>query len=277
MKKNFIIGGIAVPCLLWAAPGEGAPLHWQVQGKVKWAELDPPKDGKTGFTLMPSEQTGIQFTNVLDEWSSAANRVLENGSGAAIGDFNGDGRPDIFLCSLKGQNMLYQNLGAWRFEEVTLSAGVNATNYVCRGAVFADINGDGWLDLLISTLGHGVLCYLNDGKGRFVDVTRDARLETRFGSTTLALADIDGNGTLDLYVTNYRTDDIRDRARIDVQRIDGQVRVAPWLRDRLILTEQGLLEFGEPDILYLNDGKGHFSPVSWTRGKFLDESGKTLA
>jgi hypothetical protein len=43
------------------------------------------------------------------------------------------------------------------------------------------------------------------------------------------------------------------------------------------LTDSGLLEYGEPDILYLNDGKGHFKPVSWTSGTFLDESGKPLA
>ncbi len=43
------------------------------------------------------------------------------------------------------------------------------------------------------------------------------------------------------------------------------------------MVKEGLLEYGEPDILYLNDGKGHFNPVPWTGGKFLDESGKTLA
>ncbi|MBI4659191.1 MAG: CRTAC1 family protein [Verrucomicrobia bacterium] len=243
---------------------------------MKWAELDLPKEGKTGFTLLPAAQTGIHFTNILDEWSSAANRVLENGSGVAAGDYDGDGKLDIFLCSLKGRNALYRNLGAWRFEDVTARVGLSATNYVCRGAVFADLDGDRCLDLLISTLGRGVLCFRNDGKGNFIDATQTAGTETNFGSTTLALADIDGNGTLDLYVTNYRTEDIRDRGRIDVQKVSGKLAVAPWLRDRLVLTEQGLLEFGEPDVLYLNDGHGRFNQAPWTGGTFLDETGKPL-
>ena len=277
MKESFItLSGLALG-LFEAYQSEAAQLQWRVEANVKWAELELPKEGKTGFTLLPPDRTGIYFTNSLDERSSAANRVLENGSGVAVGDFDGDGRPDIFLCSLTGRNALYRNLGGWKFEEVTLNPGLNATNYVCRGAVFADINGDGWLDLLISTLGHGVLCFLNDGKGKFADFTQAAGTATGFGSTTLALADIDGNGSLDLYVANYRTDDIRDRARVEVQRVNGRMEVAPWLRDRVILGEEGLLEYGEPDVLYLNDGKGHFSPVPWTGGRFLDETGKPLA
>src|SRR5436309_8524344 len=251
MKNTLIAITVIALAVLWS---QAAQRDWHLEGDVKWADLEPPKEGKTGFTMLSPEQTGIHFTNVLDELSSAANRVLENGSGVAVGDFDRDGRPDIFLCSLQGQNALYRNLGGWKFEDVTLRAGINATNFVCRGAVLADVNGDNWPDLLISTLGHGVLCFLNDGAGRFINATQTAGTATQFGSTTLALADVDGNGTLDLYVTNYRSEDIRDRNRIPVQRVGGKMSVAPWLRDRLLITPDGLLEFGEPDILYLNDG-----------------------
>ncbi|TMQ01402.1 MAG: CRTAC1 family protein [Verrucomicrobia bacterium] len=277
MKKRHIIPGVIGAWIVWTLAVAAGQLAWHEAQHAKWAELKLPKEGRTGFTHLAPEQTGIQFTNLLDEGSSAANRVLENGSGAAAGDFDGDGLPDIFLCSLKGRNALYRNLGGWRFENVTMSRGVNATNYVCRGAVFADINGDGWLDLLISTLGHGVLCFLNDGAGKFTNATPAAGTETTFGSTTLALADIDGNGTLDLYVANYRTDDIRDHSRVEVQMVSGRMVAAPWLQGRVLLAREGLLEYGEPDVLCLNDGKGHFSAVSWTGGRFLDESGKPLA
>ncbi len=252
-------------------------FYWHTEAHCKWAELKVPKKGRTGFTQLAPERTRVYFTNILDDWAGATNRVLENGSGVAIGDFDGDGRPDIFLCSLEGRNALYRNLGDWRFEDVTLKAGIDGTNYVCRGAVFADVNGDGWLDLLISTLGHGVLCFLNDGRGRFVNFTKAAGTETQFGSTTMTLADIDGDGTLDLYVANYRTTDIRDRARIDVQFVKGRMTLGPQWRDRLLLAKEGLMEYGEPDVLYVNDGKGRFSAVSWTGGSFRDESDHPLA
>jgi len=57
----------------------------------------------------------------LDEWSGAANRVLENGSGVAIGDVDGDGRPDIFFCSLAGQ-VVSTKIRRLHFEEVTAKA-----------------------------------------------------------------------------------------------------------------------------------------------------------
>src|SRR5213075_913623 len=136
-------------------------------------------------------------------------------------------------------------------------------NQYCRGAVFTDINGDGWLDLLVATTGNGVLCFLNDGLGKFSDVTATAGTASRYGSVTLALADVDGNGTLDLYVANNRTDDIRDRGQVDLRMVNGQLTIPPALTNRLTVVNGKLFEYGEPDQLYLNDGAGHFTPVSW--------------
>ncbi len=239
--------------------------------------LVPGPAGWTGFTLLPPTSTGVFFTNLLTDAESAANRVLENGSGVAIGDFDRDGQLDIFLCSLTGRNALFRNLGGWRFENVTGVSGLGATPLICRGAVFADVDGDGWPDLLVSTLGQGVRYYSNTGKGRFEDVTETSGLRSRAGSMTVALADVDGNGSLDLYVANYRTEDIRDRSRIDVQRVNGRMQLAPGLQGRLLLTKDGVFEFGEPDALYLNDGRGRFQLVAWTDGTFRDEDGKPLA
>src|SRR6266700_7141054 len=211
---------------------------WHQESGFRWAELSVPREGKTGFSLLGPEETGINFTNTLDEPTLEANsRVLSNGSGVAVGDFDGDGLPDIYFCSLNGRNALYKNLGGMKFKDVTQGSGIVCSNRICRGAVFADINGDGWLDLLISTTGSGVLCFRNDGTGKFADFTQAAGTETTFGSTTMALADIDGNGTLDLYVANYRTDDIRDRSRVPVQMVNGRMLAGPGWQDRVIVVK----------------------------------------
>ena len=64
------------------------------------ANLPVPTKGKTGFRLLSPEGTGTYFTNTLDHRTGEANRVLFNGSGVAVGDFDNDGLPDLYFCSL---------------------------------------------------------------------------------------------------------------------------------------------------------------------------------
>src|SRR6266508_1868833 len=118
----------------------GNELEWHVEKRFKWAELNVPRGGKTGFTLLTPDQTGIAFTNALEAKAGAANRVLYNGSGVAVGDYDKDGLPDIYFCSLNGRNVLYKNLGNWKFKDVTRETGVTVGDQYYRGAVFADIN-----------------------------------------------------------------------------------------------------------------------------------------
>jgi len=126
--------------------------------------------------------------------------------------------------------------------------------------------------------GQGVAVFTNDGKGRFANTTADAGTATRFGAVTLALADADGDGDLDLYVANNRRDDYRDLPELQMLMVDGKLTVPERLRDRFLIDEKGgVQEYGEPDQLYTNDGRGKFTPVSWTDGAFLDEDGKPLA
>ncbi|MEO8428273.1 MAG: VCBS repeat-containing protein, partial [Verrucomicrobiota bacterium] len=79
------------------------------------------------------------------------------------------------------------------------------------------------------------------------------------------------------YVANNRTDDIRDRGQVDLRMLKGKLIIPPELQDRLLVVNGKVLEYGEPDQLFLNDGKGHFTPVPWTGGSFLDEDGKKLS
>ena len=246
-----------------------------------------PKAGRTGFTLLKGAVTGISFTNLLDDEHSLTNRNLLSGSGVAAGDVDGDGRVDLYFCGLDNANALYRNLGQWKFEDITARAGVACPGQYSTGAVFADIDGDGDVDLLVNSLGGGTRLFLNDGQGHFTEST-DSGLIRRQGSMSMALADVDGNGTLDLYVANFRPDTIRDEptTKFHGQLVEGRPVITtvndrpatlPDYTNRFVLTPSGnVLEFGEPDVLYLNDGRGHFRPRSFTDGSFLDEDGLPL-
>ena len=263
-------------------------FQWNQQQGFRWATLAVPERGHTGFTRLPGSATGILFTNRLAEFRSITNRVLLSGSGVAAGDVDGDGLCDLYFCGLDGDNALYRNLGNWKFEDITAKAGVACPGVDATGAVFADIDGDGDLDLLVTVLGGGVKVFLNDGHGIFKEATEAAGVSSKTGAMSMALGDVNGDGSLDLYVANYRPTTLMDRpmtqfelklveGRAEVALVDGQPADLPEYTNRFVVTPAGkVLELGEPDVLYLNDGKGHFRPMSFTDGSFLDEDGKPL-
>ena len=256
-----------------------AEMQWHDEKGFKWAELSVTKSGKPGFTLLPPTETGITFTNPMNERAIATNRVLANGSGVALGDYDGDGRPDIFFPSLDGRNALYRNLGGMKFQDVTKDSGIVCPNQSCRGAVFADINGDGRLDLLISTTESGVFCFINKGNGTFEDISQSAGTLSKLAALTMTLADINGDGRLALYVANNRPTDSQDSAdvgRFEMSKSGGKPTIPTALQNQFVIKDGVIEEYGQRSLLYLNDGKGRFTPVSWTNGSFLDEGGKPL-
>jgi len=268
---------------------------WQEGAGYRFKPLAVPAGGKAGFTLLPPQQTGIRFTNSLPESRSLTNTILPNGSGVAAGDVDGDGWCDLFFCGLQGGSRLYRNLGNWRFEDITERAGVACSNLDATGAVFADVNGDGSLDLIVNSIAGGTHIFINDGKGHF---TRSPQvLNAGRGGTSLALADADGSGRLALYIANYRAATVLDAPqgirfnmrvvdnRAEVAGINGRPLTAPEWTNRFRFKTQidergrGKLaheELGEPDLFCRNDGHGHFEAVPWTGGAFLDEEGKPL-
>src|SRR5438477_11722565 len=178
-----------------------AALSWFEGAGYRTMEVHPGSGRKAGFTLMNPRATGVGFTNTLQGDAYLTNAVAHNGAGVAIGDVDGDGWADIYLCSLQGPNRLYRNLGNWHFEEMDIGEAACA-DQLSTGATFADVDGDGDVDLLVNGIASGTRLFLNDGKGRWTE-QKNSGLSRTASATSLALADIDGDGDLDLYCTHY--------------------------------------------------------------------------
>lgn len=269
----------------WLAQAADAPA-WESHPFGRSYAVNPDSAGRTGFTALPPTLTGVAFTNTLPEYRHLTNQILLNGAGLALGDVDDDGWTDLYLCNGHGPNALFRNLGQWRFTNITAAAGVACRGLTSSGAAFADLNGDGALDLIVNTVGQGTHVFYNDGTGRF---TRQAMLNPGRGGMTAALADYDGDGFLDLYVANYRTSALMDmpNARATFKTVDGRTVIEtingrpltdPDLTNRFTLGPQGSLEeLGEPDVFYRNLGGTGFVAVPFTTGAFLDEDGHPLA
>ncbi|MBL9175084.1 MAG: VCBS repeat-containing protein [Verrucomicrobiales bacterium] len=259
---------------------------WAAEGAARIQPVTVVRGTRSaGFTPVNAADSGIHFSNRVAPERYLTNQIYLNGSGVALGDVDGDGRADVFLAAPEGRSALFLNGGSWKFTDATRPGfpdgfpGVDAT-----GAVLADLDGDADLDLIVNTIGQGTWIWWNQGRGVF---GRGPILNPGRAGMSLALADADGDGDLDLYVANYRANSLRDdpAAKFTMRTEDGRTRVVayngrstsePDLIGRFYLTPVGVKENGEPDALFLNEGAGKFTPVSWTGGAFLDASGRPL-
>ena len=146
------------------------------------------------------------------------------GSGAALFDFDNDGDLDVFLVQgniLEPNTFPRSTLFPWRgsepprgrlfrndlskagvsFTDVTQQSGIVATGYG-MGVAVGDINNDGLPDLYLSNLGSNQM-YLNQGQGKFVDVTKESGTDDSRWTTSASFFDYDRDGWLDLMVVNY--------------------------------------------------------------------------
>ncbi|MFM1941728.1 MAG: hypothetical protein RI897_710 [Verrucomicrobiota bacterium] len=265
-----------------------APANWQQHDGFQSAAVAPSGNGKDGFELLSPTHTGLHFTNQLALERYITNQIYLNGAGVALGDADGDGLCDVYLCSIDTANALFRNLGDWKFEDITDDSRAALNHLASSGAAFADLDGDGDLDLIVNSVGQGTHLLLNDGKAHFSPAPSSPVNPGKAGMTS-ALADTDGDGDLDLYLTNYRTETIRDRpqAKINGRTVDGKPVIVsyegrpttdPDLVGRFTIAPSGrIIEHGEADLLLRNNSAGHFTPVPFTGGTFLNSEGLPLS
>ena len=207
-----------------------------------------------------TKQTGIAFRHT--DGSSGRRYIVEYVSaGLALFDYNGDGWLDIYFLNgapLPGteidvppRNALYRNEGGWKFTDVTDRAGVGDTGFGL-GVAAADYDNDGDLDLYLNNFGPNLL-YRNNGDGTFTDVAEKAGVQcgNKVGAGTCFL-DIDKDGNLDLYVSNYI------KFSYDLHK--------PHTMMGLPAYRSPLDYLPEPDVLYRNQGDGTFADVSAVSG-----------
>jgi len=186
--------------------------------------------------------------------------------GAAVGDYNNDGKPDLLVTCFGGV-VLYRNNGNGTFTDVTKQSGLAAATGFATGATFGDYDSDGWADLFVADYvdfhlddlpkfgssktcqyhGVAVQCgpaglkgyrdYLfhNNGDGTFTEVSKQAGVDDPKGffGLTSVFTDLEGNGHPDLFVAND----------------------------------------GEPNFLYRNDGHGHFTNIAEEAGIAVNQDG----
>jgi enediyne biosynthesis protein E4 len=204
-------------------------------GLTAWVLMKPPESYRPGEAVagitsalareLPDDRPRVSFSDVsasagisFRHFSGKRSSQLpeDMGSGAAWGDYDGDGWVDLFIANKVGpltltpeqavrggaRSALYRNNGNGTFTEVSEAAGIDHRGWAMAGA-WGDFDNDGALDLLITAYGRNTL-YRNNGDGTFTDVTREAGLSDAEGFWAgAAWGDYDRDGHLDLYITGY--------------------------------------------------------------------------
>jgi Tfp pilus assembly protein PilF len=168
------------------------------QGRYSLAELprssvvDVPSAIPVRFTPQP---------NAFAARTGDSNGGPGPSSGACFFDYDGDGKPDLFLVSgdANGRSRLLHNLGGGRFGDVTQEAGIDLKGSGL-GCVAGDFDNDGRTDLAVC-LSDGVRLLHNRGDGKFEDVTEKVGIQRDKGCVGVTFVDYDHDGDLDLYIT----------------------------------------------------------------------------
>jgi hypothetical protein len=168
------------------------------------------------FQVLRKDKTGLDFQNTLrqdSEFNVFNYMYFYNGGGVASGDFNKDGKPDLYFVNNMGPNKMFLNTGNMQFKDITEAAGVAGLSGWTSGVSVIDINNDGMLDLYIGQLGayqnikgqnQLFVCQgIQDGIPVYEDQAIQYGLDIIAFSTQGSFFDYDLDGDLDLFQLNH--------------------------------------------------------------------------
>ncbi|HEY5463196.1 MAG TPA: VCBS repeat-containing protein [Hanamia sp.] len=208
------------------------------------------------FIVKDSKSTGLDFSNTLtptQQMNALKYMYYYNGAGVGAGDFNNDGKIDLFFASNQGDNKLYLNEGNLHFKDVTKEAMIPEDGGWSTGVSVVDINNDGLLDIYICRVGNFgslqsknqlLICQGIDKNGvpYYKDEAHKYGLDFSGFCTQAVFFDYDGDGDLDMFLLNHTIFE------------NGIVGA------RSMLLKKEVPVSG--DRIYRNDGNGHFTDVT---------------
>jgi hypothetical protein len=209
MINRKLLSVLVISMLFFSCSDRDKPANDQHSGE---------SDARRLFNLLTSEQTGITFSNPLEEdlnLNVLMYEYLYNGGGVAVGDLNQDGLDDIYFSANVGQNQLYLNEGKFKFKDITQASGATGRPGPWKtGVVLVDINGDGKLDIYLCHSGALLPekrkneLFVNqgnnaDGIPQFKEMAAEYGIDSEATTTSAAFFDFDLDGDLDLFLLNH--------------------------------------------------------------------------
>lgn len=175
---------------------------------VAFVDLDG--DGDDDFVSMGAE------SGIVGVWENQDGYFIDRSAGSGIpplplpsalvaADYDADGRPDLFIGNVGGPDMLLKNMGSFTFVDRTNQAGVaGPSTATTQGSAFGDVNGDGWLDLYVSSFSSFNSLYRNNGDGTFSEISQLYGVYENSDHNTFQTIffDYDRDGWLDIYTCN---------------------------------------------------------------------------
>ena len=225
------------------------------------APRNPPATVEAIVLREITDRLGVDFT-YRNGGDAGERTILETlGNGVGLVDFDLDGYLDIFLPGggwlaekqVRGHPAaLLRNLGGLEFRDMSSLAGTDDDSIYSHGCQVADIDNDGFPDLLVTGYG-ALLLYHNQGDGTFLEIHEQAGLDNAGWSTSAGFGDLNGDGFVDLYVCNY----------VDWSFANHPTCISSNKQPDICSPR----EFQAiADVLYFNNGDGTFQDVSDTAG-----------